>query len=180
MSKSKKPRRKYSPAKTINRALDHIARNCYLFRWASKGTGGEWAYSSGGRHAEDQVVASLEHAMARHTRWIVMVHATFLDGDDYYERGHMWITDPMQLAHNADQVHTDITAAVADRRSAGNPAHYYDTVIVMRPLSDRALALADDDSWLKYQADFRADSVMREAMIERLSTLNIPAEANAA
>lgn len=168
MAKSKKPRRRYNPARQVERALERVARSCYLFRWESKGSGTEFAFSSGAHYSDEQTVAALEHIMSRCVPWIVMVHACFIAGDDYYERGDLWITEPVMLNGQADKIHAQITAAVAEQRGAGNPRHYYDTVVVMRPLSDRALALADDDEWLKAQAAYRADTVTRQALIEKL------------
>lgn len=168
MARSKKPRKRYNPARQLERALETFARHCYLFRWESKGTGTEFAFSSGGMYSDDKTIAALEHIMRQQKRWIVMVHACFIAGDDYYERGDIWVTEPVRLSGQADLVHSDIMQAVATQRAAGNPKHYYDTVIVMRPLSDAALDRADDDEWLKQQAAFRADTVTRQAMIERL------------
>ena len=180
MSKSKKPRKAYNPNATLNRAKVHFANKCYLFRWWSKGATGEFATSSGGRLSDNDTITACEYAMKTTRQWIVMVHSCFVSGDDYYERAEMFISDPVALAHNAAALNDQIEEAVTATRAAGNPLHYYDTVAVLRPLSDRALNTADDDRWLTRQAEYRADAVMNQAMIERLSSHNIPRQEQAA
>ena len=168
MARSKKPRRKYSLARQSDKALLAMAKHCYLFRWDNKGSSTEFAFSSGGRYSDDLTIAALEKVMSVPTRYIVMIHACFLSGDDYYERADMWITDPVVLNGGADKIHGEIERAVESLKRSGNPRHYYDTVIVLRPASDKAVAAADDDDWIKAQAAYRADSVQRQAVIDKL------------
>lgn len=169
MSKSKKPRKAYNPNKLVRRAKETLAGRCYLFRWWSKGKTGEFAFSSGGRFSDDTTVESLDYLLGQTKRWLVLVHSCFVAGDDYYERTEMFTTDPVALGNDASEINDQIEEAVAATRSAGNPLHYYDTVVVLRPLSDRVLNIADDDGWMKRQAEYRADSVMNEMVIERLA-----------
>lgn len=156
-----KRNKKYNPAKSLNRAMLHQAGRCYLYRWeTAKGGNGEFCFSGHETMSRDAQEQALSHVMARQTQWVVLIHACFVAGTEYYEETCEFVTPPVALASNAEMVDELIQAAAEEARIAGNPAHYIDTVVVLRPATERFRAMADDDEWHKRQAAYRSRLIL--------------------
>jgi len=170
VSASKKPRKKYNPAKAFNKAARHQEGKCYLYRWesAAKSKDGVFSFSGYENLSRDQQEMLMQRAMNSSREWVCLIHACYVSGaNDYYEESAEFITPMVKLSDDAEAVEDLIQAALSDVRGAGNPNHYIDSVVVLRPATAAFRRMVDDDEWFKRQADYRSRLILETVRDER-------------
>lgn len=168
MAKSRARGKKFNPCKARRKAMQHFAEKCYLYAWESyrKAKAAElygcgiFAFSGHETLTRKQQEAACQWAMNRHTRWVALIHACYVvDAGEYYEETVEFVTPPVRLADNAEDVEDLLRQGIKEAES-GNPKHHIDTVIVLRPFSQKFARMADDDEWCKRQAAYRSKIIM--------------------
>lgn len=163
MSASKKPRKKHRPGKIIEKSLRRQEGRCYIYRWESavKLKNGAFSFAGHDTLTIDQQEQLMTRAMNSTREWVCLVHACYVTGtNDYYEETAEFVTPPVRLGQDAEAVDDLIQSAIREVRNAGNPNHYIDTVVVLRPATPDFRKMADDDEWLKKQAAYRSRVIL--------------------
>jgi hypothetical protein len=172
---AKKVRKKHNPKKRYNAVLLSRAETCLFYRWESAGVEKN-EYTAQGPYSTKQN-EEIMMALANHpNRWLIQVIAAYIDENaDYYEEEEtLDPTNAISIATNATKVRALAEGAIKRVGAVGNPKHYIDTFLVLRPFTPGVVKKLNDLAWQKNQIKWRAEAfekLQEQEQIQKLEAL---------
>lgn len=128
-----------------------------MYRWDNRTELDAEDFNVHGPFSEDKNFKLMERAVTSRQKWLLVVTAYFLDGDDYYEEVLTFPPfGPLRFNDEPEAILEVVKAAVAEAKDSGDASHYRDTCIALYPHSPTLEVGFEDPEQTKARAALRA------------------------